>query len=310
VAAGFRVKEEVAMDVGFIGLGQMGRGMAANLVKAGHRVRIWNRSPEPAEDLVKIGAVRVGTAAEAFRGDAVVTMLANDEALRATLLEGGLLEGARGSLHVNAATISTALATELAQLHARAGVAYVAAPVFGRPDVAAAGGLNIVVAGAPRARERAQPLLEAMGRKTWVVGDDPVRANIVKIAGNFMIAAAIETMGEASALAQGFGVERSRFLEILTSTLFASPVYQGYGAIIAAQRYEPAGFPLPLGFKDVRLALAASEAAHVPMPMAGVLRDSFLDAMAQGRPAEDWAAIAEGAYRRAGLDQATDGKDK
>jgi 3-hydroxyisobutyrate dehydrogenase-like beta-hydroxyacid dehydrogenase len=142
-----------------------------------------------------------------------------------------------------------------------------------------------------------------MGQKTWPVGDDPVRANVVKIGGNFMIASAIETMGEATALAKAYGVETATFLDILTSTLFASPVFKGYGGIIAEQRYKPAGFPLPLGFKDVGLALAASESARVPMPFAGVLRDSFLDALAQGDPDMDWASVAEVPHRRARLDK-------
>lgn len=288
------------MDIGFIGLGLMGRAMAANILEAGHNVRIWNRSPGAGDELVALGATRVTTPAEAFCGDAVISMLANDEAI-ASVIDDGLLSAGRGTVHVNAATISVALAKNLAARHAAAGVAYVAAPVFGRPDMAAAGQLNIVAAGAPNAVARVAPLLEAMGQKTWPAGDDPVRANIIKIAGNFMIASAIETMGEATALARSYGVEPSLFLDILTNTLFASPVFKGYGAIIAAQAYEPAGFPLPLGFKDVGLALTACEGAHVPMPFAGVLRDSFLDALAQGNPDMDWASVAEVSHRRAKL---------
>lgn len=291
------------MDVGFIGLGQMGRAMAANLVKAGHKVRVWNRSRGPVDELVKLGATPAATPADAFRGDAVVTMLANDAAVRDIILGNRLLDGARGTVHVNCATISAALAQELAGLHEAAGIGYVAAPVFGRPDMAEAGKLNVVVAGKPDAVSRVAPLFDAIGQKAWPLGDDPVRANVLKIAGNFMIAAALETMGEATALARAYGVETAAFLDILTNTLFASPVYKGYGAIIAEKRYEPAGFPLPLGFKDVGLALAASQDAHVPMPFAGVLRDSFLDALAQGGTEKDWASIAEVSHRRAGLDR-------
>jgi 3-hydroxyisobutyrate dehydrogenase-like beta-hydroxyacid dehydrogenase len=228
-------------------------------------------------------------------------MLANDDAVRGTII--GLLDGGRGTVHVNAATISAALSRELTELHEKAGVGYVAAPVFGRPDAAAAAKLNIVAAGKPELLALVAPLLDAMGQKTWPLGDDPVRANVLKIAGNFMIAAAIETMGEATALGKAYGIEPAAFLDILTNTLFASPVYKGYGSIIAGQRYEPAGFPLPLGFKDVGLALAASQSAHVPMPFAGVLRDSFLDALAQGNPNKDWASVAEVSHRRAGLDR-------
>lgn len=290
------------MDVGFIGLGLMGRAMAANLLKAGHKLRVWNRSRGPVDELVALGATPAATPADAFRGDAVVTMLANDDAVRALVIGQNLLKGARGTVHVNAATISAALAQELAGLHEAAGIGYVAAPVFGRPEVAVAGHLNIVAAGKPDAVARVAPLLDAMGQKTWSVGEGPARANVVKIAGNFMIAAAIETMGEATALARAYGVETPAFLDILTNTLFASPVFKGYGGIISEKRYEPAGFPLPLGFKDVGLALAASQEAHVPMPFAGVLRDSFLDALAQGNPERDWASIAEVSHRRAGLE--------
>ena len=288
------------MDVGFIGLGLMGRAMAANLLKAGHRVRVWNRSPGAGDELVALGATRVATAAEAFCGDAVVSMLANDDALRATLTDEVLAAGG-GSVHVNAATISVDLAKELAARHAAAGIGYVAAPVFGRPDVAAVGNLNIVAGGASDAIARVQPLLDAMGQKTWPAGDNPVQANIIKIAGNFMIASALETMGEATALARSYGVPTQAFLDILTNTLFASPVFKGYGAIIAGQKYEPAGFTLPLGLKDVGLALSASEDTHVPMPFASVLRDSFMDALAQGKPDMDWASIAEVSHRRAKL---------
>lgn len=288
------------MDVGFIGLGLMGRPMAANLLKAGHKLRIWNRSPGAGDELVKLGATRVATAAEAFCGDAIISILANDGALRETLTDEVMAAG-RGSVHVNAATISVTLAKELGERHAKAGVAYVSAPVFGRPEVATAGLLNIVAGGAPEAIARAQPLLDVMGGKTWPAGDDPVQANIIKIAGNFMIASALETMGEATALARSYGVDKGVFLDILNNTLFASPVYKGYGAIIAEQKYEPAGFTLPLGLKDVGLALSASHDKNVAMPFASVLRDNFLDALAHGNPKMDWASIAEVSHRRAKL---------
>jgi 3-hydroxyisobutyrate dehydrogenase-like beta-hydroxyacid dehydrogenase len=293
------------MDVGFMGLGAMGRGMAANLVRAGHRVRVWNRSRGPVEELARLGAQPAASPREAFAGDAVLSMLADDDAVRTVILGERLLEDApRGLVHVNMATISVALARELAELHRAHGVAYVAAPVFGRPDVAAAGKLTIVAAGEPAAVERVQPLLDALGQKTWRLGDEPHRANVVKLAGNFMIAAAIESMGEAVALAERHGVRGGDLLDVLTSSLFAAPVYKNYGALIAEQRYEPPGFRLKLGLKDVRLALAAGEGASVPMPVAGVIRDNFLDAMAHGDADRDWAALASVARRRAGLDVA------
>jgi len=287
------------MDVGFLGLGRMGRAMAANLVEAGHTVRVWNRSAEAARGIA--GATPVATPAEAFRGDAAITMLADDAALRSVIVEGGLLDGPeRPAVHVSMSTIAVALAQELAPIHERAGVAYVAAPVFGRPDAAANAALNIVAAGDEAAIARVQPLLDAMGTKTWRFGPEPYRANAVKLAGNFMLISAIEAMGEAAAFAEGHGVSAAALLDLLTNTLFASPVYKGYGALIAESRYEPPGFTMRLGAKDVRLVLAAAEAAGVPMPFAGILRDNFIDAISHGDGDKDFAALATVAARRSG----------
>lgn len=286
------------MDVGVIGLGRMGRGMAASLVRGGHRVRVWNRNPAAAEGLE--GVHPVATAAEAFAGDAAITMLADDAALRSVVVEGGLLDGAHPpGLHLSMSTISVALAQELAAIHGRAGVPYIAAPVFGRPDVAQAGALNIVAAGDPEAIARARPLLDAMGAKTWGFGPEPHRANAVKLAGNFMLVSAIEAMGEAVALAEGHGVAGADLLDLLTNTLFASPVYKGYGASIAAAHYEPPGFGLRLGAKDIGLALAAAGATGVPMPFASVLRDGLIEAISHGDGDKDLAALATVSRRRA-----------
>jgi 3-hydroxyisobutyrate dehydrogenase-like beta-hydroxyacid dehydrogenase len=289
------------VDIGFIGLGSMGQGMAANLVKAGHRVRVWNRSRGPVDSLVRQGAHGVATAREAFSGDAVLSMLPADDVVRSVIVDGGLVATApRGLVHVNLATISIALARELAELHEAHGIGYVAAPVFGRPDVAAAGKLYVVAAGDPAAIARVQPLLDAIGQQTAFVGIEPHRANVVKLAGNFMIVAAIETMGEAAAMAEGYGVAPADLLGVLTNTVFNAPVYKNYAGIIAAQRYEPAGFKLTLGLKDVRLALEAGEAVHAPLPFASVVRDNLLDAISHGQSDQDWSSIAEVARRRAG----------
>jgi 3-hydroxyisobutyrate dehydrogenase-like beta-hydroxyacid dehydrogenase len=292
------------MDIGFIGLGQMGRGIAANLVRAGHRLLVWNRSAGPAEELAALGAEAVAEPSAAARADVLMTMLADDDAVRAVLIERGTLDALReGSVHVNLATVSIACARELARRHLDRRLAYVAAPVFGRPDVARAGKLNVVIAGAPEAIARVEPLLRSIGERLWPVGAEPERANAVKLAGNFMIASALETMGEAAALAGGYGVEAARFLEIMTSTLFASPVYQGYGRLIAERRFEPASFPVRLGLKDVRLALQAGDSAHVPMPFGSVVRDGLLEAVAHGEADLDWAALGRIPLRHAGLER-------
>ena len=293
------------MKVGFIGLGAMGSAMASNLVAAGHAVTVWNRSAAACAPLASLGAKVASTPDRAAQGEVLCSMLANDQAVRAIVLEGGLLDAMdRGTVHVNHATISVALARELAEEHARRGLEYVAAPVFGRPDAAAAAKLNILAAGRPSAIEAVRPLLQAMGSKIWPMGEAPERANVAKIAGNFMLASAIESMAEATALTRAYGVSAADFLDVMTSTLFASPAYQGYGKLIAEQRFKPAGFTLPLGFKDVALAQAAGEAARVPLPFAGVLRDSFLEALGGGDEALDWSALALVAARRAHLDGA------
>lgn len=292
------------MKVGFIGLGAMGSAMASNLLAAGHALTVWNRSVTATEPLASLGARVARSADRAAQGEVLCSMLANDQAVREVFLDGGLLDAMdRGTVHVNHATISVALAQELAAEHEKRGLEYVAAPVFGRPDVAAAAKLNIVVAGKPAAVERVRSLLEAMGSRLWPLGEAPERANVVKIAGNFMLASAIESMAEASALTRAYGVGAAEFLDVMTNTLFAAPAYQGYGKLIAEQRFKPAGFALPLGFKDVGLALAAGEAGRVPLPFAGVLRDAMLEALAAGDAEMDWSALALVAARRAHLDE-------
>ena len=289
------------MKVGFVGLGGMGSAMAANLLKAGHEVAVWSRRPEPAERLRELGARVADSPRDAFQGDALFSMLSDDAAVHAVVVEAGLLTGKTETIHVNCATISVACAEDLTALHRKAGAPYLAAPVFGRPEAAAAAKLHIVAAGDPALIAKVQPLFDAIGQKTWVVGDVPSQANVVKICGNFMLASAIETLSEASALANGHGVSTKTLLELMTSTLFASPAYQTYGKIIADQNFEPAGFRLKLGFKDVRLALAASEASSVPLPFGAALRDVFLEAIAAGLGDSDWSAISKVAQRRAHL---------
>jgi 3-hydroxyisobutyrate dehydrogenase-like beta-hydroxyacid dehydrogenase len=292
------------MEIGFIGLGKMGSAIASHLLSAGHKVRVWNRSADPIRQLVAKGAQAASKPTDAARADFLLTMLANDEATRSVVIDQGVLESASaGLIHINLSTVSVALARELAELHRKRNVGYIAAPVFGRPDVAAAGKLNVVVAGDPATIARAQPVLSAIGQKTWPVGDQAERANAVKVAGNFMIASAIETMGEAVALTRAHGVSAADFLDIMTNTLFDSRAYKVYAPMIAAERYQPAGFENKLALKDIRLALAAADAHSVPMPFASVLRDNLMEAIATGGENDDWGSLAKLAARRAGLDR-------
>ncbi|MEV7180109.1 NAD(P)-dependent oxidoreductase [Kitasatospora sp. NPDC093679] len=289
------------MDVGFVGLGTMGRGMVRQLLAAGHRVTVWNRSPEPVRELVAEGAAAADGPDGVWRCQAVVSMLADDAAVESVLLDEEALASAAAGLHVNMATVSPALARRAAELHARHGVAYVAAPVLGRGEVAAAGNLAILAAGPADALDRAAPLFEAMGRRTWRLGDRPEIANTAKICANFVLVSAVEAVAEATALGEASGLAAEDLLSVLTGTVFPGPVYEGYGAMIAERRYEPAGFRLDLGFKDVGLALDTAAAARVPVPLAGVLRDALLEGVAHGRGGQDLAALGETSRRRAAL---------
>ncbi len=291
------------MKVGFIGLGRMGAGMAANLLEAGHDLTVYNRTPGKTRELAARGARTADSVAAASRGEAVFTMLADDEAVEHVALgAGGILESlAAGALHVSSSTVSVALSAKLAERHARARQRYVAAPVFGRPEAAAARQLFVTAAGEPAALEAAAPLLAAVGQRTFVVARAPELANLVKLSGNFLICSVIESLGEALALVAKAGVDRHQFVDLLTSTLFNAPLYRTYGALIAGERFEPAGFAAPLGQKDIRLTLAAAEALRVPLPFASVLRDRFLALLARGGENLDWSAISRLAAADAGL---------
>jgi len=281
------------MKIGFIGLGQMGAGMAASLLRAGHQVTVYNRTPAKADALVRQGAKAAATIAEACRGEAVFTMLANDEAVEEVAFgSDGILDNLpAGAIHISSSTISVALSGLLATAHAGAGQGFIAAPVFGRPDVAAAGDLFVIAAGAPATLREAAPLLASVGQRTFVISEKPEAANLVKLSGNFLIACVIEALGEALALVGKGGVDAHRYLELLTSTLFGAPVYKTYGALLAEGRFEPAGFATPLGAKDIRLVLAAADDLRVPLPIASLLRDRFLTVLANGGDKPDWSAI-------------------
>ena len=290
---------ESGMDVGFIGLGVMGSRIARNLLEAGYRLRVWNRDPEPVKVLTRLGARQAHTAREAFSGDVVLSMLADDDAVRAVIAP--LLDHApRGLVHVNMATISVPLARELATGHQARGLGYVAAPVFGRPELAASAQLTIVAAGEPAALAKVHPLLDVVGQHTWVIGTAPERANVVKLAGNFMLGAAVEAMAEAATMGLAHGIAPAALLEILTQGVFTAPAYKAYGAAIGRQQYTPAGFRLALLLKDLRLALAAADAAGVAMPLADVVHDALLEGAAHGDGDRDTAALAEVSLRRLG----------
>jgi len=291
------------MDVGFIGLGNMGVAMARTLLKAGHSLRVYNRTRSRAEPLEKEGATVANSPAEASAGDAVITMLANDQAVEETVFgEDGILRGLKtGAAHISMSTITVALSERLSRAHAEAEQTYIAAPVFGRPDAAAAAKLFIVPAGDKKAVEHCQPLFDAMGQRTFFLSENAPEANLVKLSGNVLIASMIECLGESVALMRKYEVDPRRFLEIMTETLFAAPVYRTYGALIAEQKYQPAGFKLELGLKDVRSVLAAAEAKAVPMPVASIVRDHFLSAIARGGADLDWSALAKVTAEDAGL---------
>jgi 3-hydroxyisobutyrate dehydrogenase-like beta-hydroxyacid dehydrogenase len=289
--------------IGFIGLGNMGAPMAGNLLKAGHAVRVHNRTASKAASLAGQGAElgrRVVDVAEP--GGIVITMVADDRALTDLFGDDALPERlGPGGIHLSMSTVSPATARSLAEAHRRSGVAYLAAPVFGRPEAAAARKLWICVSGPQAAKARVRPILGALGQGVFDFGEEPGAANVVKLAGNFLIMSAIEAMAEAFTLAEKNGIGRAVIADMLGQTLFACPIYQNYGKIVAAEHYTPVGFRLSLGLKDIDLVLQAAATSRMPMPLAGVLRDRFLSALAKGRDELDWSAIAISASEDAGL---------
>ncbi len=293
------------MDTGFIGLGRMGTGIARSLLRAGHRVTVYNRTQSRAEALRAEGATVANSIAEACRNEVLFTMIADDAALEDVVFgDAGILASLpRGALHVSLSTISVALSDRLTAEHAKAGQNYVAAPVFGRPEAAEAAKLAVVAAGAEAIIQKCKPLFEAMGPKLFVAGERPSVANVVKLSGNFLIGTVLESLSEALAFARKSGVNPGALLEFLTTTIFTAPLYKTYGELIVQGKHEPAGFLLPLGLKDIRLVLQAAEAASVPMPIASVLRDRFITAMARGNQEKDWSVIGRIAAEDAGLSQ-------
>jgi 3-hydroxyisobutyrate dehydrogenase-like beta-hydroxyacid dehydrogenase len=294
------------MHISFIGLGNMGRPMAANLLKAGFDLTVWNRSPQSAADLVAAGATHAASRADASRADVVITMLADDAAVEQVAFEGRLVELLpRDAIHVSMSTISVRMARRLAAAHRDHGNSYVSAPVFGRPAAAAEAKLFVVCAGAATALDRLQPIFDAIGQRTFRFGEQAEHANVVKLSGNFLIASVIESVGEAVALSRKSGIDPHAFVDLLTSTLFAAPVYKTYGGLIADERYHPAGFRLPLGLKDVTLVLEAARDQNVPLPIASLVRDRMIEGLAQGFEDADWSVLGAVAARAAGLNPST-----
>lgn len=294
------------MKVGFIGLGKMGHAMAANLLGAGYTLAVYNRTCAKAESLGQQGARVADTPAEAAHGAEVVfTMLSDDAAVeQAVLGEQGLLAGLeKDAIHISSSTISVALSERLAEAHAKAGHGYVSAPVFGRPEAAQAKQLWVVAAGAKAHVERCRPVLEAVGRGLSVLGEKASAANVAKLSGNFLIASMMEALGEAFALTRKSGIEPQVFLELFQAVFAKSPIFERYAVLIAGEQYQPAGFGLRLGLKDLRLVLQAADAAQVPMPLASLVRDNFLGGVARGMGDHDWSALGALAAERAGLDK-------
>jgi 3-hydroxyisobutyrate dehydrogenase-like beta-hydroxyacid dehydrogenase len=286
----------------------MGSAIARNLIKAGHSLTVYNRTRSRAEPFASLGATIAETPSEAaVDAEALITMLADDAAVEAVIFAPGNAVQAlpADAVHISMSTISLALSRRLAEAHRERKQNYVAATVFGRPDVAAAGKLWVVAGGPSEPIERCQPLFDAIGQKTFMAGEDAHAANAIKLAGNFVITTVIESLAEAFAFGRKSGVDPHTILDILTNSLFPGPVYQTYGNMIASDKFEPPGFKLPLGLKDNRLLLAAAEEAKVPMPMASLVHDRFVSALAQGLGESDWAAIARISYQNAGLKGAT-----
>jgi 3-hydroxyisobutyrate dehydrogenase-like beta-hydroxyacid dehydrogenase len=292
------------MKIGFVGLGKMGTGMAHNLLRAGHKVTVYNRSREKAQRVAEAGAQVAETAAAAAHGaEAVFTMLADDHAVDEVVWgENGLASGlGPDAVHISSSTVSVAFSRKLGEQHAARNQAYVAAPVFGRPDAAEKKMLIVVAAGDAGRLERFRPLFEAIGRRTFIAGDQPWHANAMKLCGNFMIVSMLETFSEAFTTVAKAGLSRQAFLDVMTE-LWGSPVYKNYGQTIVDRRFDTGdGFGLRLGLKDVRQVVELAQDVAAPMPIASLIRDHLLSAVAHGQESLDWSSLELVLARAAGL---------
>ena len=294
----------MSTEIGFIGLGAMGEPIAANLVAAGFKLRVYNRTASKADALVATGATRVERPGDAaVPGGVAITMLADDAAVESVVLgAGGLAERlGPGGIHVSMSTVAPATTRRLAEHHAATGSTLIATPVFGRPDAAKAKRLWVLESGPAPQKAAIRPLLEAIGQAIFDFGEEPGAASVAKLVGNFLIAANLEAMSEAFAMAEKQGVERTAVADMLAKTLFACPIYQGYGKAIAEKRFTPVGFRMPLGLKDVELALHTAAEVTMGLPIASLVRDRLLASLAKGRGEMDWSALALSALDDAGL---------
>jgi len=298
-------QEETCMKTGFIGLGRMGRAIAGRIKAAGHDLVVYNRSPEKTKELAAAGANVATSIKEACSGrEVVVTMLSDDVALEQVAFgPGGICESLPGgAIHMIMGTHGTAAIRSASERHERAGQLVISAPVLGRPDVAAAGQLGIVIAGSHLAAQRCKPLIDAVARRVFEAGEKPEHAAIVKLANSFVLGCAIEAMGEAFSLVRKYGVKAEVLYDVLTEGLFSAPAYKGYGKLIVDKNYSNVGFTVELGLKDVKLVLGAAGAEHVPLPAINILHDHLLSAIAHGNRSKDWAVVAHEHASSTGLD--------
>ncbi|MCM3727840.1 NAD(P)-dependent oxidoreductase [Neobacillus cucumis] len=292
-------------EIGFIGLGNMGQPMVKNLIKAGYKVKVYNRTPNKAYEVVAAGAEQVNRPCNVVTPEGiVVTMVSNDQALEDMVFApDGIGEKlGKNGIHLSMSTVAPETSRKIAQFHQEKGSFYIASPVFGRPEAAAAQKLWILSSGNKDARERVKPVQEAMGQRVFDLGEEPGNANVVKLGGNFMIMAAMEAMAEAFNLAEKNGMDRETVAEVYSSTLFNCTVYNGYGSMIAKKMFEPAGFQLALGLKDCNLVLNEANSTETPMPLANLVHNRLLASAAKGRGNLDWSALTKLANEEAGLE--------
>ncbi|MCF2490429.1 NAD(P)-dependent oxidoreductase [Dyadobacter sp. CY347] len=287
--------------IAFLGLGNLGTPIAESLIKAGYELTVWNRTASKAEPLVKLGAKVVDNAIDAIEtGGIVISVLADDSVVEEVCNMELVEKLGKGGIHISMSTISPETSRQLSQIHDWYEATYIAAPIFARPEAVVAGVGNIAISGKAAAKEIAKPILQGFVKGIYDFGEDPGAANVVKLAGNFMIAASLEMMGEAFTMAEKNGISRQSIYEMLTQTLFAAPIFQNYGKFVANNVYEPVAFKLALGLKDINLTLQAASDVHVPMPMADLIRNRFISALAKKRGNLDWSALAQGASDDAG----------